>query len=205
MNKSVKIFIAFAALGAVSVANATTLTMNFDTKISGETPIGAKPWATLTIKDTAANTVSFTLKNNLAPGSQFISELLLNLDPFKASTASNLSAELSSAAFKLNDYNGISGRKYDFKASFKTANNGNRLSGGKTATWTATGTGLSADLFNALSTGSTKNYAQMHIQGIDGDDSAKVTGNYVTEPVPEPMTCAVLGIGALGLLRRKRK
>jgi hypothetical protein len=67
-------------------------------------------------------------------------------------------------------------------------------------TLTATATGLTEDHFNHFSAGDPRQ-AMIHIISIPGTgDSAKVT-----TPVPEPASFAALGLGALALLRKRRK
>jgi hypothetical protein len=65
---------------------------------------------------------------------------------------------------------------------------------------TATGTGLTEDSFTPLSGGDIPRQAMIHLISIPpNEDSAKVT------TVPEPATFAALGLGALALLRRRKK
>lgn len=71
--------LAVCCLALCATANAQTVSWSFDTVISGSTPSGSAPWATLNLNTTGPDTVVGTLTNSSPSGSgQFITELLLN-------------------------------------------------------------------------------------------------------------------------------
>lgn len=190
---------------ALAAASQAAVTFEFNTVATGGTPAGGPVYATLTIEDVAANTVGFTFTNTTNPGAaggQFISRLHLNVDPFVAGTLNWTSPTISSYEF---DQDGINdaGARFDLSIRFVTANSGDRFTAGKTVTWTATGTGLTENSFDALSSHQESWYAMAHFQSIPGSgDSSKVVPG---EPVPEPTAIAALGLGLAALVRRRKR
>jgi hypothetical protein len=156
----------------------------------------------LKIENSAVDEVTFTLSNTSNPVSgagQFISTLLLNIDPYMNVSTSSSSASFSSASSSLNGHTRV-GKTFDYKVEFETANNGNRVTPGVTVVFKATASGLTENHFNALSTGSDPVPAMIHMQGIPptGDSSWAA-------PVPEPASMTALGLGLIALLRRRKK
>lgn len=189
------------AVGATTVAQAIVV-FDYEVVVTGSTPGGAPPWATLLIQNDGPNKVDMTLTHN--PSSeegQFISRLYLNIDPFP----NNLqiienSPKIIDADFGLDNFTDAGG-KFDARIKFETsnANNGaNRLKPGESVSWEITGTGITEQSFQALSTGSLNVLSLIHMQGITDKDSGKIA------PVPEPATMFGL-LAALGLLRARRK
>ncbi|HXH61305.1 MAG TPA: PEP-CTERM sorting domain-containing protein [Fimbriimonadaceae bacterium] len=200
---------ALVGLGAIfSITSASAaLTFEFNTVVTGGVPNGPTPWATLTLEDVAANTVSFSMTNttnNSTPDGSFIRELELNIDPFVTNLGMQYSApEITGFIFSQDGVNDA-GAMFDYSVDFVTANNPNRFTPGKTVTWTVTGDGLTAsNFFGQFSAGNNSYESMVHINGIPPDNiSAKITN---TNPVPEPATFAALGLGLAALLKRRRK
>lgn len=197
-------FSAVVAVATIGLAVPASAAVDFDfgTIVSGGSPAGGPYWAHLTIANSGVNEVTFTLTNTSNPataGGQFLSTLLLNIDPYVATTSNWTSPSIDSATSALNGYT-RTGATFDYKVEFVTANNGNRLTPGKSATWTATGTGLSEDDFLGFSTGNAQWRGLVHIQSIPptGDSTWAA-------PVPEPASMAALGLGVVALLRRRKK
>lgn len=186
-------------------AQAATLTMNFDSLYTGFMPNGSAPWATVVFTDNGANTVDMVVTHNSTSASgQFVTKLLLNLDPIVGSVSG------SAIAGKIATFNSVSvgstndaGTTFDFTVDFNQSNAGNgaqRLLPSDSVTIQLVGAGLSVANFDALSVGGTPVRALMHIQGIDGQNSGKVT-----EGVPEPASMIILGSAALAAFARKRR
>jgi len=202
--RKISIIVGLTVLAAVS--NAASLTFDFNSVYTGALPGGGTPWATVTLTDSGAGLVDMVVSHNgTSAAGQFISNLELNLDPFIGAVSGN--ATFGETA----TFNSVStgsftdaGTTFDLKVDFNqsNANSGaQRLEAGESVTIQLSGTGLSVANFDAYSTGGTPVRALMHIQGIDGGLSSKVT-----EGVPEPATMVVLGGAALAAFaRRKRK
>ena len=177
--------------------------MQFDTMVTGFTPGGTSPWATLTIQDAGTDTVNFTLLHNSSSSSgQFIRTLWLNMDPFPANPQMvENSPSITGATFDENDITDA-GVVFDVQVDFEAANGGGeRLEPGESVTWQFTGTGVNENAFNQFSGGNTQVLAMAHIQGIEGGLSGKVGAGIV----PEPATIGALAVGALALIRRRKK
>ena len=177
--------------------------MQFDSLVTGFTPGGTAPWATLTIQDAGTDTVNFTFSHNATSSSgQFVRTLWLNMDPFPANPQMvENSATITGADF---DENGISdaGVVFDVQVDFEAANGGGeRLEPGESVTWQFTGTGINESAFDQFSGGNSQVLAMAHIQGIEGGLSGKVGAGIV----PEPTSMAAIAIGTIALIRRRKK
>ncbi|HXH61304.1 MAG TPA: PEP-CTERM sorting domain-containing protein [Fimbriimonadaceae bacterium] len=203
-----KSLIPLVALGAVALAPTANaaITLNFSDVVTGS-PVGGPVYATLTIENAGTNTVNFTMTNTTDPnvaGGQFISRLMLNVDPFVSGLdMSWTSPEIKDFQFKQDGVNDA-GAMFDYGVYFVTANNGDRFTAGKTVTWSATGDGLTEDNFiGQLSKGNASYESMVQLQAIPPNGgSAKVTPG---DPVPEPASLFALGLGATALLRRRRQ
>lgn len=191
-------------LGAVvGAASAQAVTFNLNTTYTGPTPGGAAPWLTVTITDVAANKVNVNVAHNATSAAgQFFSDVFLNLDPFVGGiTVSNEvnAAKRSGLTTSLNGINGGGGTTWDMNIAFVTSNAGggvNRLKPGEFWSGDLTGAGLSEASFMGLNNMGFQIGA--HIQGLPNGQSAHIT-------TPEPGTIAALGLGAVVLLRRRKK
>jgi hypothetical protein len=190
------------ALAAFIVGGASAqalITMDFEVVLTGATPGGSSPWATLTIQDVAVDTVEMTLTHHAtsSPG-QFVSRLWMNIDPFPGDLAfSTTSDKISGHTFSQDGINTVGG-PYDFFVQFNLAPPAARLLPGDSATWQVTGTGLTESSFLAMSPGGIQ--AMIHIQNIGPNgDSGHIT------VVPEPATFLAIGVGLAALAARRRK
>lgn len=200
-------------------AHADTITFNFNTLISGDMPNpDLDSIATMTITDTGADTVQIRLTHlDTSAAGQFISKAWLNIDPMPGSlTFSNFfnpeflkySGSDASAAITV-DENGeqTAGISFDLSFLMDTSNNQDRLYPDNTVGFDISGAGLDASDFLSFGVPNGENpgnvYALIHLQGIEGGGSAKLGAT--EEAVPEPASIAALSLGALGLLKRRKK
>lgn len=164
---------------------------NFNTVVSGDTPGGTAPWATLT-GTTSGSNVDFVLTFNNT-GSPDPSEFLKQLDlaytgGFSGSTLTTGDSRIIGTTFgSLTD----AGGHFDVKIDFNTANNNPRVNPGESVDFTITG--ASADNFTT---------GLLHINNTPGPQGS---GKVAPGAVPEPASMAALGMGALGLLGRRRR
>lgn len=189
-------------LGLPAVASAD-FSLDFSVIVTGDTPGGTGPWATLDVSDTGVDEVTMTLTHNASSAAgQFITALWLNYD---GTLPGDIDVNSADASFEGWGFGGTNaGLIFDLDVEIENSGGGDRLLPGESITFVITGTGLFADGFNTLSGASGENdpvLAMIHIQGIAGDGE----GSSKLAPVPEPATMAVLGLGALGLMRRRRK
>ncbi len=189
---------------AASSTASAMIQMNFSNLATGSMPSGSAPWATLVGTQNGANRVDFTFTHNASSAAgQFITRLYLNISPYPGNLALTLVGappQYSSHSFSQNGHNDASSA-FDFEMQFGTSNAGGglaRLEPGESMSFFITGTGLTESSFLAMSDG-TPRQAMIHLQGIPGGQSGKLT------PVPEPASLAALGIGAAALLRRRKK
>ena len=192
-------------------AEATVLTFALDAEYSGAAaPAGAGPWLTVTFDDGgSAGSVTFSVTADLAPG-EFVGSLLLNLNP--ALNASNLLAypPQQGGTFGTpllgagNDaFSAGGGSAFDLRIEFDSAPPGDRFGGSDSVTYVLSGIpSLTADDFAFLSTGGGIGGLPVaaHVQGVGprAADSGWVT-------VPEPSSAALLPLGGIALLRRRRR
>jgi len=171
--------------------------------------------ATMTIEDTAADTVLVTLNHNAtsAPG-QFISDLLFNLNPFIT--------PIQAAQTPINKFDGglmsglnaehDAGLNFDLRQQFQVSGSGggvNRLKPGESISFTLTGSGLNASDFDStdVPTGGNRDdiVAMIHLQGIPGGGSVKLGSTETFGSAPEPASMGALSLGVLALLRKLKK
>ncbi len=192
-----------AALIGIAAAARAVVIFDFSIVVTGATPGGAAPWATLSISDSGADTVDMTLSHNASSAAgQFLTRLWLNMSPYPSSPAIiHSSPKITGATFSENGVHNAGG-DFDMEVRFETSNAGggvNRLKPGESVSWKITGSGLTESAFLANSGGSLNVLGMIHVQGINGEDSGKIV------PVPEPVSVATMGIGLLGLFVRRRR
>lgn len=199
-GNSFRLFLSTAIFSVLAASSQAIIVFNFGTMVTGVTPGGAPPWATLTIQDAGANTVNLTLTHNATSASgQFITELWMNMQPFPSNPQMvENSATITGVTFDENNINNAS-LIFDLSVTFETSNtSGDRLEPGESVSWQFTGTGLNENAFNSFAKGGDV-LAMIHMQGLANGESGKVG------VVPEPASLAVIAMGAAALLRRRKK
>jgi len=186
---SAGVFLAFPAFAAADMS------WQFNTVVSGDTPGGSAPWATLDCTNIQGG-AEFTLTFNNFTGAGADTEFLNQLDlayngDLSGATFSTPSQSVTGATFgSFTD----AGGSYDLKVNFETSNSsGFRVLPGDSVTFDVMGSNVSCENFTT---------GLLHINGTTGTEgSSKVAPG----PVPEPASMAALGMGALGLLARRRR
>jgi MYXO-CTERM domain-containing protein len=217
--------LAALAVAALAVpASAGTVVFELDTVISGDTPGGPAPYATMTFTDVGAGQVSGQFQATGLAASEFISELLFSIDPLVSVSSLSLGSYSTSGMFELpdvdvdlNDHNGIQGSRYDIELDFATSNSRGgvkRFTQGDSLSFLIESSDSDFDsssfsvLVDRRNGGTNPYYNQMHIQGIAGGGSAKVSGGPTMVPnaVPTP-SAAMAGMAMLGIaaFRRRRR
>ena len=210
---------------AFGSAHASPVVFNFNTVL--QTGFNYGTVATLALTDLGNGQVGATMQHfglnviGTDPG-RFISKLLLNVGDSSTNvgainlglTDSNPVGRMSLAQVSKDSVNAPGGLRFDAEVDF--ANNPPRLSAGVTYTWTFTGNGLTASLFDN-GTPSSDVRALIHLQGLD-PQLAGFTNNQtslwltatnnptvVGDPVPEPFTMGLVAAGALAAFRKARR
>lgn len=173
---------------------------------ASDSPTGGAPWATLVFVQNGANTVDFTLTHNASStAGQFLRNIYLNIVPFVGgitmTSLDETQATIDSMATGNDAFAHDGATGFDMFLAFQNSGGAGRLNPGESVSWRAEGTGLTTAHFDALSGGNHASLSLIHIQGIAGGLSSHIEPN----AVPEPATMAVLGLGALVSLRRRRQ
>lgn len=196
--------VAFVASCVPLSASAAVITWNLSSKYNGATPTGAAPWTTVTLTDTAANTVTLKVQSALT-GAEYINSVYLNLLPSFASALA-FGAPVTTGSFNVptvtrssDAYAASTGGNFDVKIAFDTTgNNGNkRFSDADAYQVAITAAGLSTATFLTNSTGGAAAYpVAAFVEGAAG---------YITV-APEPATLAVAAAAAgVAMSRRRRR
>lgn len=161
---------------------------DFNNVVTGATPGGPAPWANLIGNQNGAN-VDFTLTFYNFAGPEAATEFLNLMEIQYTGGLAGTSITESSASIVGYDIGSKTDASihFDGDIDFPNPNNANRLTPGESVNFTLNN--VDADKFTMF---------MIHINGIGGDSSK------VNNSVPEPASMAALGLGALGLLRRRR-
>jgi hypothetical protein len=219
-SKKSKLVAALATLGLLSVvgtAQATLFEIDFTTAgaFSGTAPSspGSNTVFAKAVFDDhgSSGTVTLTMSvlNNLSAGAY------VNDWYFNSSTAPLTSINFVSGTQALTVDNGTNafkadgtGGKFDFAFHFPTSNPG-ELAQGHTSVYTLIDTGITANSFNSSSVNGGPYVSALHVQGYGNSVWTSGTGliQIPQNPVPEPATLALLGLGlfALGVTRRRKQ
>ncbi len=203
-----------AAIGVLLVffhcaASGSVISFNLNYEFSGAAPpAGAPPWLNVTFDDDdSVGSVTATLMALNLTGDEFIAAWMFNLDPDMNPADLQFPTLIKTGTFndpgistKVDSYKADGDGKFDIKIEFALSGGPNAHFGpGEAIEYTITAAGLTAGSFDfpSKSMGGKGVFRTVaHIQGI-GEDSGWVS-------VPEPGTLVLLGLGAMGLLRRKR-
>ncbi|MBN1930635.1 MAG: PEP-CTERM sorting domain-containing protein [Desulfobacterales bacterium] len=232
--KKFLLIITILVFGMVPSTWATSISFDLGYEFSGGTsPQGGIPWVTVTFDDEGSTgSVVMTINNSGLTGTEFMSEFYFNFDSpgtlsadseekFNDYSIISSSTHTAIDSFKY-DANGDNQKGYKadgdgfFDLVIGFPESGDRFAANEIFALTLTGTDITAGSFNYLSEGAGNSpngwYVAAHIQGIgpEGKDSGWVTdggggGGGGGDPIPEPATLMLLGIGLLGTTVITRK
>jgi hypothetical protein len=215
-----------------ATAHAGSFTITLDQVFSGNVPDSTAPYLIATFQDgttcdpdCGAGTVKLILTASLEDTSEFATEWDFNMTSIPANFAVSAMSTISgtvaapSVTFGSNHEKADGEGLYDLAFFFGTANAG-RFNGTDSVSFLLSGTGLTAQTFNALSTsqndGGAKGpfHSAAHIQGITpscsgwvGDSAAGAPGtpSGPCTTVPDggtTLTLLGLALGGIGVVRR---
>jgi len=207
MNIRKSAFLAGAGvLFALPAFASADINWTFNTLVSGDDPGFSAPWATLTGTNVAGGAEFVLTFSSNAPAGEFIGGLDMNYDGSLsgASFTSDHPEKVKDVSF--GDFTDA-GSVFNIDLNLLTTNKDggdHRLKPGESIRFDILGAGIDVDGFNTLSDpkGDGQGYfALLHIQGLPNGGSSKVAPG----AVPEPASMGALAIGALGLMRRRKR
>jgi hypothetical protein len=201
------------ALGAQQAAHANTFSYSFNVLTScspADCPgLGASPWGSLSFTDTVPGSVqmTFTMENlasHVNPdmvSNAWDKHLFLNYSGSSTLTFDHSSGVGATQITQDSNHftNGNQGL-YDIDIVFS----GNALNPNEVSVYTITGGGLTASMFNTLSSGSGNLY-YAGIELLQTDSSPGFDARIAAIPEPESYAMMLAGLGLMGFVARRRK
>lgn len=203
-------FLAAVALSA-SLSNAAIVQHNFGIEFTGGTPpVGSPAWLNVKLDDGgSAGSVTMTVTASNLTASEFVTKLLMNLDPSlnPASLAFSTPTKVGTFATPtfakgVNAFSAGGGSSFDIEVTFDNSPPTNRFGAGESMTTVVSGIPtLTASSFSFNSVGgSGPVLIAAHVQGIG--TNANLSG-WVTTLTPEPASLSAIALSSLVLRRRR--
>lgn len=196
---------------SASAAHAAIVQHNFAIEYSGATaPVGSPAWLTVKLDDGgSAGSVTMTVTAANLTSSEFVTKLLLNLDPLLNASSLSFSSPTKVGTFAsptfskgTNAFSAGGGSNFDIEVLFDNSPPSNRFGAGESMTTVVSGIpSLTANSFSFNSVGGSGSYPiAAHVQGIG--TNANLSG-WVTTLTPEPMSLSAFAAAGLVLRRRR--
>lgn len=203
------------AIAAVGSANASVITFNLDTVVTGDTPNGPSPWLTATFTDSGADEVTLKLMANYTGG-----DFLKGQDGPNTTLGWGFNLADTAPSLVFSDFdctggncaNGINTTANGagdssigyFDVTFGWLNKSGdeaHFGAGDSATYTITAAGLDAIDFLATNGSPYDYYSGAHVQGTSGPaGSGKIAATTPSISVPEPAGWALFALGLTGVI-----
>ena len=183
-------------------------------------PMNPPPWLNATFVDVSPSHVDLTISAVGLTGGEKVEGVYFNLAPALNPAQLAFSAPTKTGAFAnptishgsiskpYDQYKADGDGKYDILIAFNTDGLTNAFNGGEAVKYTITLASLTANSFDFISApggGAGEYKTAAHLQALQGLQALGCpTGDSAWVTTPEPATMALLGLGALSLLQRKR-
>jgi hypothetical protein len=197
------------ALPPLASAGPVTFELNYEFS-QGTQPSGSPPWLTFMFEE-FGNDVKLTLTGDLKDADEFISEVLFNLNPSKNPASLDfiyLSGKSASATEKgVNAFKADGDGSFDVQFSYRGGENGRFMGTEQSAYRITYPGGIIPEDFLFVSWGGGGQgvyHGAAHVQGIGlgGEDSGWIGDNPVI-PAPSAVVLGALGLGTIGVARRR--
>lgn len=191
-----------------SLANAATNFFEFNYVFSSggslPAPTGPAPWLSVELDDVTPGNVKVTINTSGLQGTEFVSDLYLNLDPAINPTTLSLTKLNQTGSFTdptislgENGYKADGDGYYDIDLGFSTSH-GSTFTVGDSITYQISVAGLDANSFefgSQMGGGAGTYLAAAHVQSIGADGSSSAWIAPVQTPEPGSVTLLLLAAG----------